>query len=90
MEKLPFNENIQGNSRIRVFSENVKTDELKWHTDEQDRIVVPLEETNWGLQLDNELPTKLIKGNVYFIPEGMYHRVIKGDGDLKVSITFLD
>jgi hypothetical protein len=36
--------------------------------------------------MDNELPTPLIVGKKYFIPEGIYHRVIKGIGNLKVKI----
>jgi hypothetical protein len=29
------------------------------------------------------------KGGKYTIPEGVYHRTIKGDGDLKIKITFI-
>ena len=36
--------------------------------------------------MDNELPIKLTEGKEYFIPKGVYHRLIKGDGDLKVKI----
>lgn len=88
MERLPFKEQSEQNFRIRTFSKEVNESELKWHTDEEDRIVIPLNETDWKLQMDNELPVKLIKGKKYFIPEGMYHRVIKGNGDLKVKILF--
>jgi hypothetical protein len=31
----------------------------------------------------------MIKGGEYIIPEGIYHRTIKGDGDLKIKITFM-
>jgi hypothetical protein len=41
------------------------------------------------IQLDNELPILLEKGKEIFIPKGLYHRVIKGNGDLKVSIKFI-
>lgn len=88
MERLPFKEKSEQNFRIRTFSKKVNESELKWHTDEEDRIVIPLNETDWKLQMDNELPVKLIKGKKYFIPEGMYHRVIKGNGVLKVKILF--
>jgi hypothetical protein len=37
--------------------------------------------------MDNELPIKLIVGEKYFIPEGVYHRVIKGNSKLKVRIA---
>ena len=88
-KELPFDEKGKGNVRERIFSENTDEMELKWHWDEQDRIVTPLHKTDWMLQLDNELPVKLIEGNEYFIPVGVYHRVIKGNGDLKIKVKLL-
>jgi hypothetical protein len=41
------------------------------------------------LQLDEELPVKMEVGKKYLIPEGIYHRTIKGDGDLKIKIEFV-
>jgi hypothetical protein len=38
--------------------------------------------------MDNQMPKSLTEGKEYFIPKGVYHRVIKGNGDLKVEITF--
>ena len=40
------------------------------------------------IQLDNELPIE-IKEKV-FIPKGVYHRVIKGTGDMKIKLTTLE
>ncbi len=88
-EELPFNEKISGNVRERTFSENTDEMDLKWHWDEQDRIVTPLHKTDWMLQFDNELPVKLIEGKEYFIPVGVYHRVIKGTGDLQLKVKLL-
>ena len=88
-EELPFNEKIIGNVRERTFSENTDEMDLKWHWDEQDRIVTPLHKTDWMLQFDNELPVKLIEGEEYFIPVGLYHRVIKGTGDLQLKVKLL-
>jgi hypothetical protein len=88
-KELPFDEKVKGNVKERIFSENTDEMELKWHWDEQDRIVTPLHKTDWMLQLDNELPVKLIEGNEYFIPVGVYHRVIKGNGDLKIKVKLL-
>lgn len=85
-EKLPFKEKSNGKTKIRLFSENVGNEELKWHFDEEDRKVKVLHKTNWMIQMDNKLPEKLIEGKTYFIPKGIYHRVIKGSGDLKVEI----
>lgn len=89
METLPFNENINGNVRTRVFSELVDDSELKWHVDDEDRVVKSLHETDWMIQFDNELPEVLEEGKEFFIPKGLYHRVIKGNGNLKVSIKFM-
>lgn len=87
-DDLPFDEDqISENVKIRTFHKNTKTDELKWHRDREDRIVEVLENNSWQLQMDNEIPKTLIKGKKYYIPEGKYHRVIKGDGNLKVKIT---
>lgn len=88
-EELPFNEKISGDIRERTFSENTDEMDLKWHWDEQDRIVTPLHKTDWMLQFDNELPVKLIEGKEYFIPVGVYHRVIKGTGDLQLKVKLL-
>ena len=42
---------------IREFSENIDPIELLWHRDDEDRTLEILGETNWSIQLDNELPT---------------------------------
>jgi hypothetical protein len=40
---------------IREFNENIDPIELLWHRDDEDRIVEILEDTDWQLQLDNQL-----------------------------------
>lgn len=79
---------ISEKSKIRIFESNVDSGELHWHRDREDRIVEVLEGNGWLLQLDNQLPVKMEIGKKYFIPEGVYHRTIKGNGDLKIKITF--
>tara|TARA_B100000900_G_scaffold364483_1_gene339138 strand:+ start:173 stop:433 length:261 start_codon:yes stop_codon:yes gene_type:complete len=69
---------------IREFSENIDPIELLWHRDDEDRTLEILGETNWKIQLDNELPTSL--NNLIFIPRHHWHRVIKGDNSLKLKI----
>ena len=88
-EKLPFKEEKGKNSRIREFSQDVDTDELKWHVDEEDRMVKSLHKTDWMVQIDDQLPQKLTENKEIFIPKGVYHRVIKGTGNLKVNVRFL-
>ena len=69
---------------IREFSENIDPIELLWHRDNEDRTIEILGETNWGIQLDNELPTSLNKP--IFIPRHHWHRVIKGNDSLRLKI----
>jgi len=89
-DEKPYSENMVSEGvKFRTFDVDVDTDELKWHRDRQDRLVEVIEGENWGLQFDNELPISLVSGQSYIIPEGVYHRVIKGDSELKVKITYL-
>jgi hypothetical protein len=80
-------ENLGENTYIRTFSESTLDEELKWHWDEEDRVVDPLQPTDWMFQLDNQLPEKITKTT--FIPAGEWHRIIKGTGDLSVKIVKL-
>jgi hypothetical protein len=89
MDKLPFEQEIIGDKRLRTFSPNVDSEELKWHRDRENRLVEILEGDDWFLQMDNELPTKLVVGEKYYIPEGVYHRVIKGKNNLRVLVRFV-
>jgi hypothetical protein len=69
---------------IREFNENIDPIELLWHRDNEDRTIEILGETDWKVQLDNELPTSLNES--IFIPRHHWHRVIKGNGNLKLKI----
>ena len=85
---LPFQETkLSNNEFIRVFSQDTDSGEYMWHRDFEDRIIESIGETDWMIQIDNELP-KQISGEV-FIPMGVYHRVIKGTGDLKIKLQKL-
>lgn len=82
---LPFKETkISDNIFIRVFSQNTDSGEMVWHRDREDRIIESIETTDWLIQIDNELPKK-IEGEI-FIPMGIYHRLIKGTGSLKIRL----
>jgi len=83
--ELPFKEEVvSDNVFIREFKQDTDSGEFMWHRDREDRIIESIGETDWQIQLDDELP-KVIKGEV-FIPMGVYHRVIKGTGDLKIKL----
>jgi hypothetical protein len=69
---------------VRFFSSEIEDDNLLWHWDEEERIISPTHETDWKFQMDNELPKK-IEGEIR-IPKGLWHRIIKGSGDLELEI----
>lgn len=86
---LPFIEqNIKSNIFIREFSSLTDSIEFAWHRDKEDRIVESIENTDWEIQIDNQLPQSL-NGKV-FIPKETYHRLIKGTGDLKITLIKLE
>ena len=85
---FPFKEtHLQDNLYLREFEESVDIDDLEWHRDREDRIVEIIGETDWELQMDNQLPQRMT-GKI-FIPKEVWHRVIKGTNELKVKIIKL-
>ena len=84
MKKIEPYEDVEG---LRVFSQDTPDDELVWHRDREDRIIEVRGSTNWKIQLDNRFPMDLKKSQ--FIPKEVYHRLIKGDGDLVVKLIKL-
>lgn len=71
---------------LREFDGDVDEQELVWHRDRNDREVTVMEGTGWKLQMDNELPKELMVGKLYNIKAMEYHRLIKGNGTLKLKI----
>jgi hypothetical protein len=88
--KLPFTEKQTGDYVVRVFDGSLEDEELKWHFDDENRIVEPIECDGWKIQIDESLPTEMKVGEKYFIPVNVYHRTIKGNGDLKIKVYKLD
>lgn len=81
---IPYKEKIIDEIKIRTFSSDVDENELKWHQDHEDRLIILLEETDWLIQKENELPENINKYS--FIKKNEWHRVIKGKKNLKVLI----
>jgi len=82
---LPFQETkIDDNTFIREFSQDTDSGEYAWHRDREDRVIESIGDTDWSIQLDDQLPMK-IEGKIS-IPMGVYHRLIKGTGDLKIKL----
>lgn len=85
----PFTEHLQDGYHIRTFSSDLNESELKWHWDEEDRIVICEHETDWEFQMDDELPIRIERNTPILIPNGSYHRIIKGNGNLTVKVKKL-
>ncbi len=75
---------VTDNYIIREFNENIDPIELLWHRDDENRTVEIIGETDWKVQLDNQLPTSM--NHPIFIQRHEWHRVIKGTGTLKLKI----
>ena len=80
----PYQELRTFDTILRKFKEDTHEDELVWHRDRRDRKVEVLNNTNWMVQLENEIPQQLKE--TIFIPKNTYHRLIKGVGDLDLRI----
>lgn len=76
---------ISDDSIIRLFDESIDPIELKWHRDDEDRSVVAVGQTDWQIQLENELPKDL--DIPVFIERGQWHRLIKGHRSLTIKIV---
>jgi len=82
----PYTEIQQHNTIIRTFSFDLNEEELVWHRDHNDRNVKVLTGEGWKVQMDNQLPKEIKRGDEFFIPKETYHRIIKGTTDLVVKI----
>ena len=71
---------------IRTFYSNVKSDDLVWHRDLQNRKITVLEGQGWQFQFNGSLPMELKEDSRFMIPHGMYHRVIRGKTKLVLRI----
>lgn len=80
----PYSEINQKNYVVRTFSQDLNEDELKWHRDHENRIVIPTHETNWLFQRENCLPEPI--EDKILIKRGEWHRILKGTGDLTVKV----
>ena len=87
--KFPFSEINKDGVLEREFHPETPSEELIWHTDLEDRLVTIKKSGGWKLQFDNELPKNLRDEEEIFIPQGAWHRVIKGSAPLIVHIKKL-
>ena len=81
----PYTDIIESDNTVsRLFPATTKPEALKWHMDDEDRIITVLEKTNWQFQFEDQLPVPLNKP--IFIRRHQWHRLIKGEGPLMISI----
>ena len=84
---FPFKEQqVSPNKFIREFSTDVDEVELIWHIDKEDRVTSVIEGNGWKFQFDEQLPFEMVDGIEITISKGELHRVIKGDGPLKIKL----
>ena len=73
--------------KIRTFDPNVTdSDEYVWHRDTTDRKVTVLEGHDWKFQFDGDIPKTINIGEEIYIKKHVYHRIIAGNGLLKIKI----
>ena len=81
----PYTDIIESDGSVsRLFPASTKPEALKWHMDDEDRTITVLNKTNWQFQFEDQLPVSL--NRPIFIKRHQWHRLIKGDGPLMISI----
>ena len=84
---FPFHDAVLSDDEvIRTFSSEVDESELKWHQDNERRIIQIIENGGWKIQFENEIPHSFSLGESFDIPKLKWHRVIKGNRRLVVRI----
>jgi len=66
---------IRNNLFLRHFNHSLTQNELKWHKDNDNRLIYSLLPTNWCIQLDNEFPIRITQDPI-FITMHVFHRLI--------------
>ena len=84
-----FERSIYSKIFTRVFKENVNDEQLIWHKDKNDRVIKVIYGTGWKLQYDNQIPFELVPGQNYHINKEEFHRLHKGNSELKIEIKEL-
>lgn len=75
---------------IRSFSVDTDDEHLVWHRDKVDRLICPLRANGWKFQYDNKIPFDMRDYEEFKVEKNSYHRLIRGDGDLKLLIFEYD
>ena len=71
---------------IREFHVAREDKESVWHCDAEDREIEVLNGEGWQFQYENCLPYHLKVGMIFDVPQGEYHRLIKGYNNLTCRV----
>jgi hypothetical protein len=72
---------------IRTFEADTDERDLVWHRDTRDRVIDVVWNTGWQIQFEDQMPVSI--NTVTEIPRMVYHRLIKGEGNLILDIIEL-
>jgi len=87
VKSKPYSEKRMGNLIVREFSSGTHSAELEWHKDHNDRHLRVVSGSGWKLQRKDGLPIQMNEGVTYYIPKDSWHRIIKGEDNLKIAIV---
>ena len=82
----PYKDTQQDGYFIREFNESSPDEEFVWHRDRANRTIVAKEGEEWFIQMDNKMPEVIEIDKPFTIKEGVFHRILKGKGTLKLEI----
>ena len=71
---------------IREFFVDREDEEYVWHCDNEHREIEVINGEGWQFQYENCLPYHLKPGMIFDVPQGEYHRLIKGYNNLTCRV----
>ena len=71
---------------IREFFVDRDDEEYVWHCDNERREIEVINGEGWQFQYENCLPYHLQPGMIFDVPQGEYHRLIKGYNNLTCRV----
>lgn len=87
MRSLPFVETKLTTTMFkRQFSPETK-EEMVWHQDPEDRVILINSGVGWLFQIDNKLPIVLVPGQTLMIPKLVWHRLLVTEGATNLVVT---
>jgi len=83
----PYSETkIDEKTFLREFTVDSDASDFEWHRDTEDREIEVISGVNWKFQYDDCLPVTIKPGYKISVEKNEWHRIIKGDTNLKVVV----